>query len=363
MTTLLATFTPNDDATYQKEAPKAFAALHEDVTRRGIRIGHLCRTWRSSDGAPVLEVAFAAGTPPRDALGAWERALEQCTADVSTEVASASPDGAPLWNAGLSGPRFAATSRELASGANSFVLDLAAVLRDEGREAAYRTAVRVMAAHSFASLEHSDLRSRSARPFGDLLACRLLSYRSHYEAVLARAASPERLEDAAGGLYRAVGAEAREAIRSAAEGTPPRPGTLEHRWRELVAGHHTRIRGSFAAGTLRNSGKSLEDLEAELGRKLPPTRFHTPPSPALERLMHEDPDFLAFRLGTSVLYSSLYTAGLAMAERYLLCHVLATANEDVAGRSVSRLRDDLDALAVEVCPVPDAAATHEEARA
>lgn len=363
MTTLLTVLTPTDDVTYQKEMPKAFAALHEEADRRGIRIAHLCRTWRSSDGVPALELAFASGTPPRDARATWEHALEQCAVGAGIEAASASPDDAPLWNAGLSGPRFAASSRELAAEATPFVLDMAAVFRDGGRDAAYRTAVRVMATHSLASLMHSDLRSRSALPFAGLLSRRLLSYRSHYEAIFARAASPERLEDAANGLYRAVGADAREAIRSSAEGTLPSPGTPERRWYDLLSGHHARIRESFAAGDLRNSGKSLEDLEADLGRKLPPTRFHTPPSPALERLMQEDPDFLAFRFGTSLLYSSLYTAGLAMAERYLLCHVLATANEDVSGRSVSQLRDDLDDLAVEVCPEPGAAAAREEARA
>lgn len=306
------------------------------------------RTWTPEDHTDVVRL-HVAGSAAAAAATATAAAHGLTPLGPPAPLHDVPP---PLWNAGVGGPSFALTSDRLHRAAEPVRRSLTATrATTDDRLEPTRVALRLLVAHGAATLADSTQRDVPGRDLPDLLALRLLSYRSHYEAVRARARRPEQLDDACDALYAQVGAVARDAVVAAAHGDGPRTEPAAT-WFDVVAGGHADLAVLFAKDALTSTARTLEDLEREQGRTLEPTRFHTPPSPALRALMHESPDFLAFRLATSLLYATLHGAGYALAERFVLCALVARANEDVSGRSTEDLRDDLDLLAHELVGAP-----------
>ncbi|MFV0129401.1 hypothetical protein ACLGI4_17100 [Streptomyces sp. HMX112] len=312
------------------------------------------RTWDRAAGAEVLQISIA-GVRDADAARDTLRGIAEkhgCEARIEETPLDAVPS--PLWNAGFDGPGFAALSKRLyqeAAPALVSFLDLAGARPEEALRPALG-AIRLMTAHTRATLLRSPQRDLAGYHFRDLLSLRLLSYRSHYEAIYARSKDPDSFEAACDRFYAQVGAAARDMVMACGDpATQPADDTPVRQWTEFISSGSAFLAEDFLDGTVVDAGRTLEDLVKERGAPVEPTRFHTPPSPELERLMHRDADFLAFRLQTSLLYSCLYSLGFSLAERYVFCYVVARANEEVHGKSVKALQDELDGLAKNIAAV------------
>ncbi|MDT0448779.1 hypothetical protein [Streptomyces hesseae] len=336
---------------------EAFAPLIRELFSRE-RAGmygpyYFVRTWDARAGAEVLQISVDGVSDPDTTRDELRRLAQRygCAAQVEETPREAVPS--PLWNAGFDGSGFSDSSKRLFQKAAPTLvefLDRAAEERDPLNRAL--GAIRLMVAHSRATLLRSPQRELDGYDFRELLSLRLLSYRSHFEAIYPRSKDPESFEAACARFYEQVGPATRDFI---AECGDPDIGPTGDRavaqWTELVVSGSAGLAAEFLDGTVVDAGRTLEDLVREQGGPVEPTRFHTPPSPELNRLMHRDADFLAFRLHTSLLYSCLYSLGFSLAERYVFCYVVARACEEVAGRSTEELRDDLDRLAKSMAAV------------
>jgi hypothetical protein len=254
----------------------------------------------------------------------------------------------PLWNCGFGGVGFDAVAKQLFRAASPVLTRIAPVL-DGDTTGSYLLALRLMVAHAGATLLASEQRELPSHGFDELLSLRLLSFRSHYEGVFARASDPESFERRYAAYYDQLGERARDFVRACARSPESAVADVRVRdWTELVRRHFAALREDVGAGLIVDEGLTLEDLNRGREVPLPPTRFHSFMSDAMAELLHRNPDFLAFRILTSLLYSCLHTLGFNLVERYLCCYVLARANEDVSGRATAELQSGLGALAREL---------------
>lgn len=318
------------------------------------RAGHgtLVRTWDDATGAPTAHVVLerlAADVVDglRDAIGVahpdWTTTLSHDDVDVLP---------APHSRSGFSGPAFDRVSRDLGRKTTPIFTDLARSRPDASQAPVQLRAAQLLVTHCAATLRGAGGSTATGRDPAALLSLRLLSYRSHYEAVLLRTSDPEAFERACAAFYDQVGPELRETVRRAGDEPERRAvGAVPAAWDDLVTEVSRPIGEHVAAGTIVDAGRTLADLERELGSPVAPTRFHAPPTPHMSRLLHDDVDFLTYRVLTSVLYSGLHAAGFSLAERYVFCNAVARANEDVAGKDMLGLQDDLDALARDLAEI------------
>ncbi|MCX2181115.1 hypothetical protein KV205_11310 [Streptomyces sp. SKN60] len=358
---LFATIPQPDGSKYTDTFTPLLRALFAPARTSGHGPYYFVRTWDGATGSETLQISIdELPDPARTRDDLLELANRQgCEARVEIRPRDTAPS--PLWNAGFAGSGFTESSQRLFQRAAPTLIGLLERSAEGGDQlSAALDVLRLMATHSRATLLNSPQRGLDGYEFRDLLALRLLSYRSHFEAVYLRTKNPESFEAACARFYEQAGPAVRDFIRACGDPTgdvtgDPGERTPLRQWTELVTTESGHLADRFLSGALVNAGETLADLERRRGGPVEPTRFHTPPIPELDRLMHRDADFLAFRLLTSLLYSSLHTLGLSLAERYVYCYVVARASEEVAGRSVKELQDELDGLAKAMAAVPSAA--------
>lgn len=302
---------------------------------------YFVRTWDRRTGQECVQLSIES-----DHSGSAERVGTVAAAhgfSASVEEIPLAETPSPLWNSGLGGPGFDAMSRRLCRDVAPALVRFATALQDaagDQQESAF-LALRLMVAHAAATLLESEQRSLPL-DFGELLALRLLSYRSHYEGVYAKAKDPEAFEQRYAAFYAHWGERVRELVGSTRRSPVPDDPVLGQ-WVAAIRTSFPTVREGFATGTLVSEGHTDEDITSEVPVQL--TRFHSLDSPALNRFLHQNADFLAYRLQTSLLYSCLHTLGFTLPQRYLFCYLLARANEDVAGQSTQELQQGLRALA------------------
>ncbi|QQE48063.1 hypothetical protein I6H91_07730 [Micrococcus luteus] len=305
---------------------------------------HFARTWEPTTGRDVLQM----GLETAGSASSARRHLEPLLMEHGlNDVAINDDPYSPLWNAGFAGEAFPALSRALYQAATRWMVGVASRWTARSLlDPPVDEALRLMVMHARATIDRSSQKGVDGFDMAQLLALRLLSYRSHYEAVYARAADKIGLDRFCDEAYLKHGNAARDAIKAANRvQLPSTPSQSDAQWYQLVEKIHDKTRKGFEHGQLVDVGRSRDDLERSLGRALEPTRFHTPPTEEVHRLLYQDADFLAYRLETSLLYSVLYTLGYSLNLRYVLCNLVSQANEETAGRSVEELRDDLERLA------------------
>lgn len=344
---MILTVSPPSDGDYFPAAVPLLA----DLASMGLLTGadggsYVVRTWDPVTGDDVVRLLVTS----EPGLGKAGPVLAKHGFVVGREQEDTGYGFPPLWNAGVSGPGFARVSAVLCSVATRFMGDVATRWgQDPPPSPPALDAALLMVAHSRATLERSPQLRLPGHDLSTLLPLRLISYRSHYEAVRARAVDPQGLDRACADVYASIGGRLRSAV--AAARVPDGPATddaLRAGWAQAIGGIHGGLMRAFRAGDLTDAGKSLQDLEDELGTRLEPTRFHLPPREATREFMHGDPDFMAYRLETSLLYSVLYTLGYSLPARYVLCQAVARANEEVSGRDADELRDGFEELAAAV---------------
>ncbi|MER7697345.1 hypothetical protein [Streptomyces sp. NPDC096095] len=347
-----ATIPQPDGSNYNETFAPLIRALFapERVARHGPY--YFVRTRDARLGAEALQISVDGVTDP-DAFREELRSIVQRhghTARVEEIPLVEAPS--PLWNAGFAGPGFEAASKRLFQRAAPVLVAFLNRSAVSGSALpAALGALRLMVAHTQATLLNSPQRNLPYQ-FGDLLSLRLLSYRSHYEAIYLRTKNPDSFEAACARFYEQAGPAVREFIAACGDPDAEHLDDLPaEQWTGFVKAGTSQLAETFLHGSILNAGETLEDLVQKRGGPVEPTRFHTPPSPELDALMHRDTDFLAFRMQTSLLYSSLYSLGFSLAERYVFCYVVARANEEVRGRSMAELQSDLDDLARSMAPV------------
>ena len=307
------------------------------------RQAHAVRTWAPGSTDDHLSIVATPDSPA--AADTLRRVITRHGFEPTVEVADAGTPLSPLWNTGIGGTDLDRVATDLCRQALASVIAWSGeLLADESRGTGL--ALDVLGAHSAATLLRSDQRTLGLAADHELFALRLLSYRSHVEGLFVRARDPEGLRRQFEEHYKTSGHVARAVVRRAAanlEAATDLPWSGE--WASLVLRNHGDLRDRFRHGTLRDASVTLDQLNVGREVKLAPSAFHAEVSPDLDALLHRDPDFLAYRLLTSLLYSMLHTVGFSTAERYLFCYLLARANEDECGLSVHELQRALDDLA------------------
>jgi hypothetical protein len=311
---------------------------------------YFVRTWDGRSGAEILQISIDQVSDPGTTGDELRRLIQKSgfTARVEEMPLNAVPS--PLWNAGFDGTEFSDLSKRLfqeAAPALVSFLNRAAEARDSLQSAL--DPLRLMVAHTRATLLRSPQRNLEEYDFRDLLSLRLLSYRSHFEAIYPRTKDPESFEASCARFYEQVGPATREFISACGDpNDEPAEDTPIRQWTDCITSESHALAKNFLNDTIVDVGRTLEDLVRERGAPVEPTRFHRPLSPELDHLMHRNADFLAFRLQTSMLYSCLYSLGFSLAERYVFCYVVARANEEASGKSTKQLQGDLDDLATSI---------------
>lgn len=307
------------------------------------------RTWDEQSSAEVARICI--NEISETDAGNLVRVFKRLGCEIFTELKDDSDVSqvlgfSPLWNSGFGGSNFTERSIDLVQK----VSPILATMLNECRGApdsltASLQVLRLMVIHVAATLKDSPQMAFEEYDFKTLLSLRLLSYRSHYEAVLLRTNAPEAFERACSKFYEKVGPYIRNQIISAGQSLELSQNNINRRWYEFVTTESAGLARAFENSEIVDAGRTLEDLEKALGRSVEPTRFHSKPTSHMQRLLHEDIDFLVYRLQTSLLYSSIHSLGFSLAERYVFCYVVARANEDLAGKPMLELQDDLDGLA------------------
>ncbi|MFF8599696.1 hypothetical protein ACF065_12085 [Streptomyces sp. NPDC015232] len=312
------------------------------------------RTWDRTDGRDCLQLSLQSDTAGADE--ARDRVRDAARAhglrpDVAELPFEEIPS--PLWNSGIGGEGIDAVAKRLYRAVSPLLVTTVSAMADHpaDKTAAYASALDLMVANAAATVAESEQRQLSSRGFGELLALRMLSYRSHYEgAKHALAKDPEAFERRCALFHERLGPRVRELIRACADAPDATPGgEPAGSWARVVRQHFGAVREECRAGRITHSGRTLDDFHENPDDHLPPSAFHAKKlSPEMSELLHRSPDFLAYRVQASLLYSCLHTLGFGLAERFLFCYVLARANEEVSGMTTEELAHGLDSVAREI---------------
>ncbi|UVS78663.1 lantibiotic dehydratase C-terminal domain-containing protein [Actinokineospora sp. UTMC 2448] len=220
----------------------------------------------------------------------------------------------PLAGPVFSGPELGPATREVLAGVTPALLDLPA-----DRAGLTALALDLMTAHLPAV-------SRPGAQGGPPLS--FLSYRSHAEAFVVTSRDPAAARHALDSRYAAV----RDTVEARVAGIL-RDGEIPagaRRWHDVAKAAKPGITELFRAGGIRAhteyAGDHLRERDDFAG-----SRFHqiAGASADLQDYLGGDPGFLATRLLTSLLYLTLHSIGLSLADRYVLCHVVSRACESV----------------------------------
>lgn len=153
-----------------------------------------------------------------------------------------------------------------------------------------------------------------------------LSLHSHAEAFIASSTDPDRARAALARQYAANEQTIQARVRQVLTEIRCDPATREpHRvWHRVMRDSRPVVAGLFRRGELALAPDEHDPAGPD---RLATSAFHqvVGGSPRLQRFLQEDPEFLAVRLLTSLLYLSLHTAGGTLAERYFLCYAVSRA--------------------------------------
>ncbi|ROO63261.1 lantibiotic biosynthesis dehydratase-like protein [Micromonospora sp. Llam0] len=332
-------------------APIADTVLVRDVTVHGSTALYLQA--RAASGSDLAEAY-------RAVRGGIQRSLPvaaDATVDPSGPTARAhsgrgivaTPDTAVVRPASLvplAGPVFG--GRALPALTRSFLRQVGpalvqlAVAGRRQRQSLVKEALSVMAAQ-LAAQGPSAAPGASELPLNGV-PVGFVSFRSHAEAFLstcrdphaARASMDERYQRA-----RSVVDTSVEGVLRAADGGLLTDGPAGL-WYRTAQAARQEFEAAFRSGEIQVAAPvDPSTHDNELAR----SGFHrkAAASAALQRYVQSDPAFLAVRLGTSLLYLGLHTAGLTMAERYLLCYLVSRSCESLSGTDALSVLDTLSA--------------------
>ncbi|WJK33685.1 hypothetical protein [Solwaraspora sp. WMMA2065] len=254
----------------------------------------------------------------------------------------------PLAGPVFDGPALPALTRTFLRQVGPVLIQLAAAGRRQ-RQALVKEALSVMAAQ-LAAQGPSAAPGASELPLNGV-PVGFVSFRSHAEAFLstcrdptaARASMDERYQRA----RSVVDTTVKGVLRAADAGLlTDGPAGL---WYRTARAARQEFEAAFRSGVVRVAAPvDPRTHDNDLAR----SGFHrrAAASEALQRYVQSDPAFLAVRLCTSLLYLGLHTAGLTMAERYLLCYLVSRSCETLSGTDALSVLESLSSASPATYP-------------
>ncbi|SCF35145.1 hypothetical protein GA0074695_5935 [Micromonospora viridifaciens] len=260
----------------------------------------------------------------------------------TTTTAVVRPAGlVPLAGPVFGGRALPALTRAFLRQVGPVVVQLADAGRRQ-RQSLVQKAVAVMAAQLAAQ-------GPSAAPGASELALNgvpvgFVSFRSHAEAFLSTCRDPAAARASMDARYqraRSVVDSTVAGVFRAADAGLLRDGPAGL-WFGAARAARREFEAAFRAGDVRVAAPADPGTH---GNDLARSGFHrtAAASDTLQRYIQSDPAFLAVRLGTSLLYLGLHTAGLTMAERYFLCYLVSRGCETLSGTDALSVLESLSA--------------------
>ena len=251
-------------------------------------------------------------------------------ADLADRVSALGASVGPATVVPLTGPVFSGAdlgpvTREFFAGASPLISDI--VMRD--RSAVLSTVLDLLAAH-LQGVAGSRSPAQAALPDG--LPLSYLSFRSHAEAFIATTKDPDATRRALRGRYEAMREDLDARVRAIF--AQLRGGELcsadAQTWYDLVRSTKPALVRGFESGSVV-AHTEYSQVHLRERTDFADNAFHRTAggSADLQAYLSTDTSFLATRLLTSLLYLSLHTLGISLAERYLLCFAIASACESV----------------------------------
>ncbi|RZQ63941.1 thiopeptide maturation pyridine synthase [Amycolatopsis suaedae] len=160
-----------------------------------------------------------------------------------------------------------------------------------------------------------------------------ISYRSHAEGFIVRAADPAARRASCDEMYRSQAAALRERLVAVLDtldnGTDSVPFVTD--WVTVLRGFRERAEPLIASGDLTfaaaERGYAQRDWDPAMLEHSTFHRLLQGDGGRMEQLQR-DPAFLGFRFALNYLYLHLNRIGIRPVERFLLCHLIAGAVED-----------------------------------
>ena len=247
-----------------------------------------------------------------------------------------------LWNAGFAGLKLSTISKQLFTASYPWMVKWALQASAWTDDERLLALTKLLVAHADASLPPVDKTEMLGRlPLK--LSLRLITYRSHYESIRARTIDPKAMDTAVNRAFMKYQDELLRWSQSLTCSSSYRekewssPNLSE--WSAIIYCHLPQIRQLLSGGGLTVAGTTREDIEASLGHSIPDTRFHERLDPAMQYYLNHDQDFTAYRFCTGFLYSNLYSLGIPLRLRYLVCGLAARFNEELSDTTWRDLRD------------------------
>jgi Lantibiotic biosynthesis dehydratase C-term len=284
-------------------------------------------------GAGLAAAEPAAGASPaaeRAAAELAERARRLAAVVGPVEVAAGPARTVPLAGSAFDGPALASVGRRFLARVTPVLAGPAVASRATVR---FSGALDLMAAHLRAVVGATAPGAEQAAAALGAVPLSFLSFRSHAEAFIAGTRDPEATRRVMDARYETVrgSVDARvRAVLAQAEGRGPVVSEPAGQWHDAVRAAKPGMANEFhVEGITTDGGEGPADGTGALAK----SRFHTAvgASAELSEFLGADPEFLAVRLLTSLLYLSLHNLGMSLMERYLLCHLVSRACESLAG--------------------------------
>jgi hypothetical protein len=287
-------------------------------------------------GAAVPALVVQLELPPDgDRAARYAARARELAAGLDTPVRVTDGPAAlvPLAGSVFDGPALGPVTRGVLAAVSPALLT-ATEAAEQGRPALLAAALELMSAHLRAVSVSAAPGPRQWEELREGVPLGFLSYRSHAEAFLATSRDPKAAQDMMDAKYARAAATLErlvDDVLTQCEGRGPLVSRPAQQWYEATHAAKPRLAELFRAGT-ELALRTEEPMDAGPdGKGLSRSAFHrmVEGSDGLRDFLDRDPSFLATRLLTSLLYLSLGSIGIALAERYFLCYAVSRACESI----------------------------------
>lgn len=288
----------------------------------------LIRTWKQTLDNPEYRLYYISFS---DAIKIFLSEMNSSSYELNVSQSQLTEFNNPYWNSGFIGDEFPQTALELSFDTmesieivhpNSALIASGSFGLDN--------IVTIMLSHMKASAEYAKSLSRAGLTKNEVFAVRLISYRSHSEGFLVSQPNKEEIRKHFDQFYLRVKDLLFEKIYLISSDNvkylPNDEQQINQKWTSFYGKWHDVLVRLITQK--RIYPKSVDKLP--ISGPLFLSKFHTaiPYSKELQYYLNKYPEFLATRLLTSTLYSSIYSAGCPLFERYLTCYLIAKASEE-----------------------------------
>ncbi|GHF86042.1 lantibiotic dehydratase C-terminal domain-containing protein [Streptomyces griseosporeus] len=295
--------------------------------------GFFLRGVGAAQPALVVQLEVTPGTDLAEPYAARARALA-AGLGLPVQVAAGPATLVPLAGSVFAGAALGPVTRAALAAVCPALL-AATEAAEQGRPALLASAVELMSAHLRAVSVSAAPGPRQWEELREGVPLGFLSYRSHAEAFLASSRDPKAAQAMMDAKYTRAAATLErlvDGVLTQCEERGPVVSLPARQWYEAMRAAKPAVTELFRAGT--DLALDTEEQPPDTGpdgKGLSESAFHriVEGSDGLRDFLDRDPSFLATRLLTSLLYLSLSSVGIALAERYFLCYAVSRACESI----------------------------------